>query len=271
MFKAIKQLLVITDLDGTLLPYDKQIPAADLEIIRRFQAAGGRFTIATGRTYEAASVYLDQVQPNAPVILYNGAMLFDPVKKQPIATLPLAASVRRIVEELMDWNPEMGAEILTADGIYVIRANAVERQHIATCGVAPVFTDLEHAPKDGWLKVLFALEPSEVDRLAAYAASRQDPEVEYVRSADVFLEILPAGVSKGTAIARFRELLADGDTQIAAAGDYDNDLTMLQHADLGIAPANAQPNVKSAADLVLPDTCDQHAVPRLLQRLMERN
>lgn len=270
MFKDLKHLLLISDLDGTLLPSDKRIPPEDLEIIRQFQAAGGRFTIATGRTYEAASVYLEQVQPNAPVILYNGAMLFDPVKKQPIATLPLASSVRQIVRELLNWNPDMGAEILTADGIYVIRLNAVERQHIATCGVSPVFTDLAHAPEDGWLKVLFALEPPEVDRLAAYAASRQDTEVEYVRSADVFLEILPAGVSKGTAIARFRDRLADRDTQIAAAGDYDNDLTMLQHADVGIAPANAQPNVKAAADLVLPDTCDQHGLPRLMQQLMER-
>lgn len=256
MFKDLKHLLLISDLDGTLLPSDKRIPPEDLEIIRQFQAAGGRFTIATGRTYEAASVYLEQVQPNAPVILYNGAMLFDPMKKQHIATLPLASSVRQIVRELLDWNPDMGAEILTADGIYVIRLNAVERQHIATCGVSPVFTDLAHAP--------------EVDRLAAYAASRQDTEVEYVRSADVFLEILPAGVSKGTAIARFRDRLADRDTQIAAAGDYDNDLTMLQHADVGIAPANAQPNVKAAADLVLPDTCDQHGLPRLMQQLMER-
>ena len=228
MFKDLKHLLLISDLDGTLLPFDKRIPPEDLEIIRQFQAAGGRFTIATGRTYEAASVYLEQVQPNAPVILYNGAMLFDPVKKQPIATLPLASSVRQIVRELLDWNPDMGAEILTADGIYVIRLNAVERQHIATCGVSPVFTDLAHAPEDGWLKVLFALEPPEVDRLA------------------------------------------DRDTQIAAAGDYDNDLTMLQHADVGIAPANAQPNVKAAADLVLPDTCDQHGLPRLMQQLMER-
>ena len=124
MFKDLKHLLLISDLDGTLLPSDKRIPPEDLEIIRQFQAAGGRFTIATGRTYEAASVYLEQVQPNAPVILYNGAMLFDPVKKQPIATLPLASSVRQIVRELLDWNPDMGAEILTADGIYVIRLNA---------------------------------------------------------------------------------------------------------------------------------------------------
>lgn len=164
MFKDLKHLLLISDLDGTLLPSDKRIPPEDLEIIRQFQAAGGRFTIATGRTYEAASVYLEQVQPNAPVILYNGAMLFDPVKKQPIATLPLASSVRQIVRELLDWNPDMGAEILTADGIYVIRLNA----------------------------------------------------------------------------------------------------------DVGIAPANAQPNVKAAADLVLPDTCDRHGLPRLMQQLMER-
>ena len=178
MFKDIKQLLLITDLDGTLLPSDKRIPPEDLEIIHRFQAAGGRFTIATGRTYEAAAAYLEQVQPNAPVILYNGAMLFDPVKQQPLVTLPLEPSVRQIVQEFLDWNPEMGAEILTAEGIYVIRVNEVERQHIATCGVTPVFTDLAHAPRESWLKVLFALEPPEVDRLAAYAASRQDTEVE---------------------------------------------------------------------------------------------
>ena len=48
------KVILMTDLDGTLLTDDKRILPLDLEAIERFRAGGGLFTMATGRGYSMA-------------------------------------------------------------------------------------------------------------------------------------------------------------------------------------------------------------------------
>ena len=48
------KVILMTDLDGTLLTDDKRILPQDLEAIERFRAGGGLFTMATGRGYSMA-------------------------------------------------------------------------------------------------------------------------------------------------------------------------------------------------------------------------
>lgn len=264
----LSRILLMTDLDGTLLPASKQVPAADIAVIRRFQQSGGRFTIATGRTLEATQPYLDHIAPNGPAILYNGAMVYSAAQQTILHTTTLPAQTADVLRELMEWNPEMGVEILRADGTYVIRLNDHERRHVRTCGVTPVYCTPEEMPKDGWLKVLFALAPADVDQLEAHVNACGFDGLTFVRSADIFLEILPDGISKGSALLTHRALFARPSDVVIAAGDYHNDLTLLAAADVSVCPSNAQPVVAKRADLVLPDSCEEHAIARLLERLM---
>ena len=54
----LSNVLLITDLDGTLLPDNKILSQKDKEAIKRFRADGGKFTVATGRTIQSAMKYL---------------------------------------------------------------------------------------------------------------------------------------------------------------------------------------------------------------------
>ena len=77
MKKSLKDILVITDLDNTLLTAKEGIPAYNIEMIEKFQSLGGRFTTATGRNVEAVSRLLGKVKFNAPAITYNGGVIYD--------------------------------------------------------------------------------------------------------------------------------------------------------------------------------------------------
>ncbi|MFR6496749.1 MAG: HAD family hydrolase [Ruminococcus sp.] len=80
--QSLENIMLITDLDGTLLPSSKEISAADAAAISQFRAKGGKFAIATGRTLQAAQRYLNKLKPNIPVILFNGAAIYDPVTEK---------------------------------------------------------------------------------------------------------------------------------------------------------------------------------------------
>lgn len=56
------KVILMTDLDGTLLTDDKRILPLDLEAIERFRAGGGLFTMATGRGYSMAKHIADKLR-----------------------------------------------------------------------------------------------------------------------------------------------------------------------------------------------------------------
>ena len=56
------KVILMTDLDGTLLTDDKQILPGDFEAIERFRRGGGLFTMATGRGYEMAKHIADKLR-----------------------------------------------------------------------------------------------------------------------------------------------------------------------------------------------------------------
>ena len=72
-----KELLYISDLDGTLLRPDSTFPDDYKKRLNRLIDMGLRFTIATARNYDSAHPILEGLNLNLPVILFNGVYLAD--------------------------------------------------------------------------------------------------------------------------------------------------------------------------------------------------
>jgi 5-amino-6-(5-phospho-D-ribitylamino)uracil phosphatase len=72
-----KELLYISDLDGTLLRPDSTFPDDHKKRLNRLIDMGLRFTIATARNYDSAHPILEGLNLNLPIILFNGVYLAD--------------------------------------------------------------------------------------------------------------------------------------------------------------------------------------------------
>lgn len=68
--------------------------------------------------------------------------------------------------------------------------------------------------------------------------------VDFVRSSIEYYEILPQNISKGTALEELRKACGMEDFTFVAAGDYNNDIELLQAADVAYCPSNAAEEVK---------------------------
>ena len=71
--------LYISDLDGTLLNSDQVISKNSIKIINKLIDSGLKFTIATARSYEACKGILEPLNLRIPVILNNGAFIYDTI------------------------------------------------------------------------------------------------------------------------------------------------------------------------------------------------
>ena len=69
---------LVSDIDGTLVTDQKQIPSLVRQAIAQFRQSGGVFTLATGRNYAETERFIRELEVDLPVILCNGALLYDP-------------------------------------------------------------------------------------------------------------------------------------------------------------------------------------------------
>ncbi|MCD7891760.1 MAG: Cof-type HAD-IIB family hydrolase [Ruminococcus sp.] len=270
MFDDISKVLLLSDMDGTLLNSRKQISDTDRAAIEKFMALGGKFTVATGRTIQSFQSYLAKLDLKMPVIMYNGAALYDYGRGELLFTMPLPSEARTITREILTAMPQVGGEVLKADGTYVFRNNDYEALHTKLCGVEPYYTELDSVPEGGWLKVLFAMAPEDIPQIEIIVRQKGYSSVSFVKTSDIFYEMLPLGVTKGSALAEYRRFSGMEGFTFVSVGDFDNDIEMLREADLGAAPANAEDSVKETADIVLNNSCETGAVAELIDYIIER-
>ena len=249
--------MIISDLDGTLIPRGGVISAENRQAIADFVAEGGLFAIATGRTPEAAAGYVEGLPINAPSVFFNGAMLYDWAAKKVLKTMPLTAEdtenlwpafAKRALAEF----PEACIEVYTADNCHIITPAANDDPRLPHEYYRYVHTELNKLTdtvKTPWLK-FFACDKHE--HLEKYVALAKEmgtaPMANGFYSEDNYYEFVAKHVSKGAMVAAIREQLPG--VEIIACGDYLNDNEMLAEADIGVATANAHPETQKVAEYV---------------------
>lgn len=270
MFEDISKVILLSDMDGTLLNSQKEIIEIDKKAIERFTNLGGKFTIATGRTIQSFNAYQEILKLNMPVIMYNGAAIYDYNLDKLLYTHSLPDSAKEITGKFLDAMPQIGGEVLKADGTYVFRNNDYQKLHTSICGITPYYCELDEIPEKDWLKVLFAMSPEDISQAEIFSIQNNFEGVNFVKSSDIFYEMLPVGVTKGSALEQYRKLENMNDFTFVSIGDFDNDLEMITAADIGAAPSNAEDAVKSKADVVLKNSNNTGAVAELIDYIIKR-
>lgn len=267
MFEDIKKVVLITDMDGTFLPASKVPSRKCLDAVKRFEDAGGKFSIATGRAIQAANQYFDMVKVNCPIIMSNGGMVYDIYTKEQIYDVFLPQFVREIVKEILRDNKGVGCEVLTVSNVYVPAMTEMERVHNQICKVTPVECSVDEIDDPNWYKVLFAVKPENMESLMDYVAKKGYTGVDFVRSSLEYFEILPQNISKGTALGELRKACHMEDYTFVAAGDYNNDIELLQAADVAVCPSNAADDVKKIADIVFEESCEEDFIAAVIDHI----
>lgn len=270
MLKDLSKVLIITDLDGTLLPHNKKLLPADIKSINKFISDGGNFSIATGRPIQSVSAYLKDLKVTVPIILYNGSAIYDTKRESFLWCDYLAPNAKKLISDVLATFPDTSAEILTEDNIYALQRNRLEDYHISITNTNPIECSIDKTG-DKWLKTLFAIEPERIDSLIEFIDKQNYNDFSYVKSCPFFYEVLPKNNSKGTALKKLKNMAELNDYTIVAVGDYANDIEMLKYADIGVATANASNDVKAIADIVLDKTCDENAMASLIDYIYSKN
>lgn len=263
MSKRISDFLLVTDLDQTLLDGENGIPKRNLLAIERFRKAGGRFTIATGRSIESARRVIQGLGIDTPAVLNNGSVVYDYKTEQILLQHRLPDSIKQIAYDLLDRFPSAGGEAFSGRDVYILQYNDFIHMHIQLEGF-PFLEALRGTPTSEWTKVLFADSPEVILHMSRYAAELQGVDARFVMSSPSYLEILPQSANKGTGLVHLAKNLGVATENTAAIGDYYNDAEMIQAAGIGAFAENAPDDLKKTADIVV-GQCKDGAVADLIE------
>lgn len=263
----LSRILLATDLDGTFFGAGGTLLERNLRAVDDFKAAGGRFTVATGRIHRdilrvipgAATLF------NAPAILANGACLYDfsaerILFEQRMEPALVRAVVRSVGQYARAHGEEVGVRVSAAEGIFpdpesrnpYIRK---DMQSAACSGAAlTVSPDGEQMEKLHLYKIVVRGEADAIARVRPLVEAEFGTALTYTSSHPRFFEMNAAGCDKGHGLRRlagwYRGTLGYEPVTVAA-GNYENDLSMLRAADIAGCPSDAQELVKPTCRFIL--------------------
>lgn len=270
MIRSLQDILVISDMDNTLLTPEEGVPQVNRDTIRLFCMLGGRFTIATGRTAASAGRHLASLDISAPAILYGGGAIYDFSTRSCLqkTLLPIAAAKQAALDVMAKF-PGVGVEIMTEDGgICIVRANEYTYRHTVHESLAYRMAPLE-AVSGGWYKVLFACSGETLQKIEAFLGRRSYPGVYFIATNRNYFEIMPEGITKGSALRCLCGSLGIPLGNTIAIGDYYNDIELMQTAGHAVAMGNAPPDVQRAAHAVT-GRCLDGGVAQVLYTLIRK-
>ena len=249
--------LILADYDGTLADRSGQVSPENVDAIKQFQREGGFFTIASGRSPDFIRNVAEKVPLNAPVIALNGGAIIDPESF-------------KVIERIG------GNDEFVGDYLSLIDPEISFETHLwhSSC-VNAVWKKGEGTPESsvrGWeppvYKAIFVeYTPELALELKDRAKARFGDKYLIERSWPVGLEMLPAFSGKGNAAKLVKRLMGGRVHTLIGMGDYENDVSLLSAADIGVAVGNALENVKQAADrITVPN--HEHAVRQVILELL---
>ncbi len=267
MIENLSDILIITDVDGTLLRAETGISKENLEAIKRFTDKGGHFTVSTGRAIDVAKELLKEIPINVPSVHINGGYFYDWKKDEIVEPHYISENARKYCKKVVEKFSFCDCHFASTHSVNLMTKGEYLQKYIPKSEFHFFKGKFEDIPSNIY-KYIICCDPENMKTVRDYLKSISGKDVRILQSSPFFLEILPPENSKGESLKRLCEMLDIPIENTVAVGDYENDSDMILAAGIGAAVDNAQNSLKAKADIILP-SCEDDAIAHLIDFLEE--
>jgi len=262
-----KYRLLSIDLDGTLLTSDRALPRRCIDAVGRCREAGVDVLLCTARPPRSTRVFYDALGLDTELIAYNGAMIVHPPTAAVLRDVSMPSGLaRRVLETVLSVEPDAVVTFEKSDQWHTDPRGAQVVTATGDAGFTPdVVCDLWECVATPVTKMLVSKDPEALRRIEAALAGPGSEQIAVTKCDDYLLQIGAAGASKAAALRECLHTRGLAPADLAAIGDAENDLPMLELAGLGMAVANAAECVRASASVVVPSN-DEEGVAVAIER-----
>lgn len=246
--------MLVLDIDGTLTNSKKEISQVTKDAIRAIQERGHHVVLASGRPTPGIipiAKELELEKFGGYILSFNGAKVMDCKNKEVIFQNTIQPE---LIESIYQAAVEEKVGVISYDDTSIITASEIDEyiEKESKINHMPIkrvddFVSYINYPIN---KCLMTGEPSYLATVEERMKARFGDKLSIYRSEPFFLEIMPLNIDKANSLEKLLDALGMSKEQMISCGDGYNDLTMIQYAGKGVAMANAQKEVKEAADYI---------------------
>jgi len=267
--KKFENILLLSDIDGTIAWNNGYIHPKNIEKILYFKENGGHFAFSSGRNHKDIYRILPNLRElvNSPCILCNGSYLYNAETEEILNPQYLEAQkAAALLQEIRKLFPGSGFRVTIPDGFLVPAGDAVMMRQLSEWGISDIATVRDISEFDGkeWFKAVFVADITTLSAIADHIRTNYAGIFTLTRSSERLLELQPHGVMKSFQFPFLRSRYPG--IVLYAIGDYDNDAEMLRHADVAACPENASEKIKEIASIHVCH-CKDGALADLIDRM----
>jgi len=247
--------ILFTDLDGTLLNNESRVVGEMRQALIDMCKAGHVLVLSSGRPLDSILEVMQEVGldfPGTYIIANNGTLIYDCDNKKPLKELRVDYED---VSAIWNLAKECGIHVQTYTDTHIVSAQEDKevqyyrrRIHLPLLLAEEPLSVLRKEP----YKVL-CIDLEDHDRIAAFQSKLHEQfgeRLQTVFSNPNYLEIFAREAGKGNGLKFVCDYLNVPIEYSIAAGDAQNDISMLEVAGLSVAMCNGDEDIKAMADIV---------------------
>lgn len=282
---------IASDMDGTLLDQNQDIPEENLKAIRKAEENGVHFVIASGRMYEDIKPFLDEYNLKCECIVLNGAEYRDKHGNVLEGIYMDKSNIKDILNIIQ--REGLNVEIYTDKGLYTIntREESLKGSMFRVQYFNPEVTSheeiLKRAKEEHHFPILnyidnideFLNTNIKIGKIEAY--DKYEDKVSKLKeklqaldglaissSIAINIEINHIKAQKGIILAKVSEKKGMQKEEVAVIGDGFNDYSMFTEFPISFAMENAIPEIKEIAKHIT-DTNYNSGVAKVINKVLQ--
>ena len=259
------QGLLAVDVDGTLITDHGHITDRVRDALGRASATGWEIVIASGRTFPAAMMVVDEFPFVRYAVVSNGACIIDVQARQTIHCTALGVkNVRRAVEVMREAGapPALYTTSFAYQKVLYDRFDETceffrwyvtnDPRCIRVGNVLAHADDVLQIGSVAKRETIFRIRDRlTADDVVVMTMPFESPRLGGKNHNFWFAQIVARGATKFAALVSLAGLIGVPAGRIVAVGDNYNDIEMISRADVGVAMGNAPDEVKAVARVVV--------------------
>ena len=249
--------LLLSDIDGTLVPPDKVLTERSIQAVNSLRDAGIVFAITSSRPPRGLSMYIEPLKLSTPIAGFNGGMIID-ADRNVLEELTLDDDIVTTTIDFLDEH-DVTAWIYRGQEWYVRDPNGPHVEHEAeVCEFRPLPVANFGSVSESVAKIVGVSD----DKDALARAQRElhatfGADLSATNSQSYYLDITCPQANKGMVVDYLSSMFDVPAIHIATIGDAQNDVSMFERSGFSIAMGNAENEVKSSASEVTTSNEDE--------------
>ncbi len=267
--------LIVSDLDGTLLPDRGDIGTETKKLISQLQDCGVIFALATGRLHSAVTGIAGELSIKSPVISLDGSMIRSTkdgsrIYESFVKVKHVRRALRFAEEQLLNivlchdeaiYYTDRNSNMPMLSDKYGAKYKEVTSydNYIKRTLEVVIYSDAANSIRYIRDRFLF---PFSVGSSISFYKSHRQPNIS-------FLEIRRSGSTKGKGLERLLKHLKIKPNHAAVLGDWYNDISLFETDAFKVAVANAIPEIRRMADMVTSKSNNDEGAAEFFQNVLK--